>query len=259
MLIPLCDVFHDNGLILMRKTLSGATLVALMAAAPAFAADLAVKAPAMIPAPAQFSWTGCYIGGHVGGVVSEDRRTSVAGISTDFSSGGFVGGGQVGCDYEFAPGWVAGVEGRAAWTSLKDSQAGTVRNVLTGITAPSQFTFRNDFLASTTARLGYSFADRWLGYVRGGGAWTREKADDAFIAPALGIAVDPSSTMTRTGWTVGTGVEWAFAPHWSANLEYNYYDFGSHGLTLTSPTNRVFFASLKDTIHAVTTGVDYHF
>ena len=67
--------------------------------------------------------------------------------------------------------------------------------------------------------------------------------------------------MIRTGWTVGTGVGWAFAPHWSATLEYNYYDFGSRGAFLTSTTNNVTVTvnSLKDAIHAVTAGVNYRF
>jgi outer membrane immunogenic protein len=248
--------------IVMRRIFSAATVVALAAATPAFAADLLVKAPPAIPAaPVQFSWTGCYVGGHVGGVVSEDKTTNVFGNSIGFSSTGFVGGGQIGCDYQFAPGWVVGVEGRAAWSSLKNSHPGTLRNLVTGVTVPAQFTLSNDFLASATARLGYSFADRWLVFARGGAAWTREKADDAFTTPVGGIAVDPSATMTRTGWTVGTGADWAFAPHWSATLEYNYYDFGNHGATLTNTPNNVVVNvfSLKDTIHAVTAGVNYHF
>ena len=74
-----------------------------------------------------------------------------------------------------------------------------------------------------------------------------------------GIAVDPSTSTTRTGWTVGSEVEWAFARNWSATLEYDYYDFGSKGLTLTQANEVVTIASFKDTIHAVTTGVNFHF
>jgi outer membrane immunogenic protein len=242
----------------MRTILTAATLVALTAAIPAFAADLPMKAPAMI-APAPFSWTGCHIGGHLGGVFAEDTGTNEFGVSRSHNASGFVGGGQIGCDYQFAPGWVLGVEGRAAWTSLKGSDASTVRNLATGVVVPSQFTVSDDFLASATARLGYSFVNPWLFYVKGGAAWTNEKADDAFITPIRGIAVDPSTSATRTGWTVGTGVEWAFAPNWSTTLEYDYYDFGSKALTLTDPNAFVTVASFKDTIHEVTAGVNYHF
>ncbi len=108
----------------MRKLLSSAALLALTAAAPVLAADLAVKAPVGIPPAPVFSWTGCFIGAHVGGVVSEDRTTNTLRNSARFSSTGFVGGGQAGCDYQFAGGWVVGAEGRAAWTSLQNTHAG---------------------------------------------------------------------------------------------------------------------------------------
>jgi outer membrane immunogenic protein len=240
-------------------SISGFSISGFLGAASA--ADLPARTYSKAPAPAPvYNWTGCYVGGHVGGVVSEDRTTNAEDNSVGFSSTGFVGGGQIGCDYQFAPGWVVGVEGRAAWSSLKDNHASRVRNLNTGVIVPSQFSLSNDFLASATARLGYSFADRWLVFARGGAAWTREKADDAFTTLA-GVAVDPGATMTRTGWTAGTGVEWAFAPHWSASLEYDYYDFGSHSATLTDPANNVFvnLSSLRDTIHSVTAGVNYHF
>lgn len=240
----------------MLKVLSGAAIIALAAVTSASAADLALKAaPA---APVKFTWTGCYIGGHVGGAVAEDRITNANGSTNDFSSTGFVGGGQIGCDYQFAPNWVIGAEGRAAWTSLDYSQRRSVVFSALGIRVPSQFRLRNDFLASATARLGYVYAERWLVYARGGAAWTRDKVDDAFINPA-GLASDPSATSTRTGWTAGAGVEWAFAPHWSANVEYNYYDFGTKSVLLTGPVNTVNIAGIRDTIHAATIGVNYHF
>jgi outer membrane immunogenic protein len=74
----------------------------------------------------------------------------------------------------------------------------------------------------------------------------------------LGIAVDPSVTMTRTGYTAGAGLEWAFAPHWSATLEYDFYDFGDNAFTVVGSGTSV-SGSLKDRIHSVTTGVSYHF
>jgi outer membrane immunogenic protein len=226
----------------------------------AAAADLPARMYSKAPPPvAAFSWTGCYIGGHVGGAFSNDRINSAFGTSTTFDSSGVAGGGQIGCDYQFAPTWVVGVEGRAAGTSLKSSQGLTAVNLVTGATVPAQLTARSDFLASATARLGYAGADSWLFYARGGAAWTNEKVDEAFAPPLLG-PVDPSAKTTRTGWTVGAGAEWVFAPHWSTTLEYNYYDFGSHSLTLVDPTGvTVSGMTLKDTIHTVTVGVNYRF
>lgn len=216
------------------------------------------KAPPVVAAV--FSWTGCHIGGHIGVVVSDDSNTGVSGRPNSYSSGGIVGGGQVGCDYQFGRGWVAGVEGRATGVGLKNSHATTVTNLATGIVIPSQITLNNDFLASATARLGYKVLNSWLVYVRGGGAWTHEKVDDAFIN-VRGVAVDPNAALTRSGWTVGTGVEWAFEPCWSAALEYNYYNFGSANVRLFDSANResVSGISVKDAIHAFTASVNYHF
>ena len=154
----------------MKKAwLSSAALAAFVTSSlAAFAADLPVKAPAMAPI-AVYNWTGCYIGGHIGGAFSDDTATNRLGASRSHNSSGFVGGGQIGCDYQFAPSWVLGAEGRGAWTSLKASNAGGVTNS-TGLTLPSQFTVSNDFLASATARLGYSFVNPWLFFVKGGAA-----------------------------------------------------------------------------------------
>lgn len=241
----------------MLKVLTGTAILALLATT-ASAADLALKAPAA--APIKFTWTGCHVGGHLGGAVSDDRTTNGNGVTRDYSGAGFVGGGQIGCDYQFSSNWVIGAEGRAAWSSLRSSHGGTVVNLRSGVVAPSQFITTNDFLASATARLGYVYAERWLAYARGGAAWTRERDEDPFTN-VFGAALDPRTTSIRTGWTVGGGLEWAFAPRWSANVEYNYYDFGTHGITMTNPAPLATINGfeVRDRIHAGTIGVNYHF
>ena len=218
------------------------------------AADLSAGIPTKAPAAAPRS-IDCYVGGHVGAVVSEDTFGNFG-----FSSAAPVVGGQAGCDYAFAPAWIVGVEGRAAWSSLSYTHASAVVFPPLGRTVPSHISFSNDFLASATARLGYRFAGQWLLFASGGAAWTRERGDDAFVS-LTGVAVDPTASATRTGWTAGAGLEYAIAPHWSAVIDYRYYDFGSHTAVLTSSNNRttVTTGSLKDTIHESSVGVNYHF
>ncbi len=223
------------------------------------AADLPARIPTKAPAAAPPSLSSCYVGAHVGAAISEDGRTGFSGNTSSFSSTGAVVGGQIGCDYSFAPDWLVGVEGRAAWSSLNNTHAASVIFPAIGLIVPSQISLGNDFLASATARLGYRFGGQWLVFGRGGAAWTREKQDDAFIWPT-GLAVDPSITSTRTGWTAGGGVEWAFAPHWSAVVEYKYYDFGSQSAVLSSSNGAsVRVLNVKDTIHETSLGVNYHF
>src|SRR3954451_11570596 len=105
----------------MNKFLTGSIAAAAIAVAmPALAADMApryTKAPA--PAPVMvYNWTGCYIGGNVGGAWARIRETSVsvAGfpLVSDFGSNeatGVIGGAQIGCDYQFAGNFVFGVQG----------------------------------------------------------------------------------------------------------------------------------------------------
>ena len=100
----------------MKKFLLGTVaLVALGATVPALAADLAAR-PAYTKAPAYmapiYNWTGFYIGGHVGGAFNGNN--SFAG-TTNNNDGRFLGGVQVGADYQFAPNWVLGIEGQYSW------------------------------------------------------------------------------------------------------------------------------------------------
>jgi outer membrane immunogenic protein len=229
-------------------------LVAVGIASPALAADYSTPV-----APVPFSWTGCYLGVHAGGVVGDNEVVgSTLGRSSSYSAAGGVAGGQIGCDYQFATGWVVGGEGRGAATNLKKTGNASVRSNITGADLPSRLTVTNEFLASLTARAGYSIANRWLVFVRGGGAWTHQKVDDAFTTVA-GLPVDPSATLPRHGWTVGTGVEWAFVSGWSATLEYNFYDFGNQSQLLVEPKASVSGLNFKNEVHALTVGLNRRF
>src|SRR5258708_20048996 len=103
----------------MRCSIVGAALLGL-AVSPAFAADLPVKARPMAPAPAAvYNWTGCYIGGNAGAGWIRDEQTRIgttagAVLNNNFGSGtqtNLIGGGQIGCDYQFASTWVVGLQG----------------------------------------------------------------------------------------------------------------------------------------------------
>jgi len=213
----------------------------------AFAADLAPSAP-----PVQ-TWNGCYVGVHTGGALSEDKIRSGS-----FSSVGAIAGGQFGCDAQVLPGWVVGAAGKGSWSGLSSNTPGRGIQFSTGDTFPTQFSVDNDFLAQATGRVGHVFAGSWLFYVDGGGVWASEKSNVVFALPPSGASVNPNLTATRAGWTAGAGVEWAFAPHWSTNLEYGYYDFGSNDVLLTG-SGVGFTDNLRDTIQTVTVGVNYRF
>jgi outer membrane immunogenic protein len=212
----------------MKKLLLASVALTVLAA-PAIAADLRVKAPVYKAPPpvAYFSWTGCYVGGHVGGLWARKDWTLappdpvVALGSHDANS--WLGGFQAGCDYQFAGNFVVGIQGDYAWTDANGSHV----DVFDGTSDRS----RIRSLSTVTGRFGYAW-DRFLGYVKGGGAWER---DDYTRVDLVTGALVGSASETRGGWTIGVGGEYAFTNYVSAFLEYNYYDFGTRRLTFLDP------------------------
>jgi len=198
----------------------------------ALAADLPqrpapVPPPVIAPAP---TWTGCYVGGNIGGAFG-NADLSVAGpIGSGTISGnnsGFAGGGQIGCDYDFGGGWVIGFRDMYDWTS--NSSSGTFQSIaFPGFAANANF--KNQWFDTLTARIGYAFQPAWLLYAQGGAAWV-QTTTNVLVA---GFQTGQSSS-TRSGWTVGGGVEWMFAPHWSAFVEGNYMSQGSNSGSVVTP------------------------
>jgi outer membrane immunogenic protein len=246
----------------MRK--ASLTLVAAaigLAATQASAADLPRRAPAyMPPAPAPVAtWTGCYIGGNIGGAFGDASLSGPGGGSVSANGSGFAGGGQIGCDYQFAGGWVIGF--RNMFDATSNNRDGTFAVTTAGGTATGAVNFHNRWFDTLTARLGYAMQPAWLLYFQGGAVWSNVQADVTLTTPA-GVTASSGSD-TKTGWTIGGGVEWMFAPHWSAFLEGNYMDFGSRDRTVFTPiatacaTGCAF--STKATAANVLVGVNYRF
>jgi len=109
-----------------------------------------------------------------------------------------------------------------------------------------------------TARLGYA-ANNWLFYVKGGGAWAEGSSSGKGML-ASGTPFDTTSSGSiRAGWIVGGGVEWGFAPNWSAMIEYNYLDFGSRTVTINNSLGITTFVNSFDTVNIVKAGVNHRF
>jgi outer membrane immunogenic protein len=165
---------------LMKRLVAASIGVLAIGLTTASAADLRARpvytAPSPAPAPVYFSWSGCYVGGHVGGVwtrkdwfVRDPAFASFGQSDGSHDADGFIGGVQGGCDYQFAGGWVIGVAGDYAWS---DADGSHFSPLFPGFVNHTKV----DSLASVTGRLGYGW-DRFLGYVKGGGAWERDKYD----------------------------------------------------------------------------------
>ena len=244
----------------MRK--SSLTLVAAvigLAASQASAADLPRKAPPMAPPPPPLTWTGCYIGANVGGAWGRFRLEGPFGGSAEQSTNNasFVGGGQIGCDYQFSGGWVIGFRNMFDGTTNNRDRNFTVTTV--DGTATGTAEFHNRWFDALTGRVGYSWGPGLL-YFQGGGVWSRIEADITVVTPAA-VTVGSFSD-TKTGWTVGLGGEYKFAPNWSVFLEGNYYDFGSRDRVVFTPDAACVAGCLfsgKTTAASVLVGVNYRF
>ncbi len=252
----------------MKAILLGGAALSLVTVS-AFAADVGVplvKAPVVAP---PFAWTNCYAGGHVGGGwASKDITDPVQLVQDSFlgpgttigvttvgvTPTGFVGGGQLGCDYQFDSRWVVGVEGAISGATIKGST--TVGLPAGDPGDQAVVSAKTDFLPSVTARLGFAI-DHVLLYAKGGVAWAGDQYDVTGIFQGTPFAFE--GLETRTGWTAGGGVEWALGGPWSVSVEYDYYQFGNGTVLMIDSTNG--FSGPVDTkqsVQVVKLGVNFH-
>ena len=163
-------------------------------------------------------------------------------------------GGQIGCNYQFAPTWVVGIEGAASGGNISKTTT-FATTVATPGDDTATFRSTTDFLASITGRIGYAF-DRWLVYGKGGVALV----GDRYHVDDLDGNFFFDATENRIGWTAGAGIEWAFTPEWSVKLEYNYYGFGTKSVLLEDTTIAITNApvNINQNIQVVLLGVNFH-
>jgi outer membrane immunogenic protein len=254
-----------------KLLLLGVALTALTAGS-ALAADLPRKAygpPPLLPAPI-LTWSGWYVGLNAGGIWANNSdfnntatafdngagpsNTAVAAamaagvpLSLHGNNAGVIGGGQFGYNYQTGA-VVWGVETDIQGTSLRGSASAFNQAPIVGfapatVDVSSAANSKLDVFGTLRARLGWTPSPPWLIYATGGLAYGHVDTNVAFTShlPICGnCGPDPSTFAEndkwRAGWTAGGGVEWMFAPRWSAKLEYLYYDLGH--VTLNTALNQ---------------------
>ena len=159
----------------MKKILLASIAAIGLAAGPALAADMPVKAP---PAKAAFNWAACYAGIHGGwgygeGKVEYGANTLAVAPGTQSSSNihpkGPEFGGTLGCDWNWGGGFVIGILGDAAWIPKDDDKTETLFPTF-------RIGLKEEWLATARARIGILMGTWGLWYVTGGGAFTDVKA-----------------------------------------------------------------------------------
>ena len=253
--------------------------VALSAfAGSAIAADLPVRrappAPAFVAVPV-FTWTGFYVGGNAGygfagggdvstvGAFPAAQTLITAGVvpgSSKLTPEGFVGGGQIGYNWQFGS-VVLGAEADIQYTDLAQTKSATS----TPFNVYSSYRTTTDYIGTVRGRVGYAW-DRWMLYATGGLAYG-DVYNRHFVGPVGGAPVFAGSKDgMKTGYTVGAGVEYALpTTSWlgsaaTVKIEYLYYDLGNRTVAAASPTiGPVFNSRFQNDGHIVRAGLNWKF
>jgi outer membrane immunogenic protein len=264
----------------MYKRLLVMAAAAVLASTPAFAADLRASPPVYkAPPPVVMApnWTGFYIGADIGGAWSHSDSSwlglpSAAAFGVNPTAAGndgssFLGGVHLGYNYQFAPTWVAGIEGDWTWTHARGSntQPWTVFGTTTPVGGGAATTMSStaDWLASLRGRFGYLVTPTVLAYATGGAAWGHVHDGATAADPATGYLATASSGTTADGWVVGGGLEWAMTRNWSLRGEYLYYRLYS-GQSVVAPAagfaaNPSSFSWGNTDVSVVRAGLSYKF
>ena len=269
----------------MKRAIGGsAVLVAL--AGPVLAADIGSAPAYKVPAAVTSPWSGLYAGLGFGFRASRADATTtsetIAGIPQNLADGrptaasfdglGFRTSSFIGYNWQFAPQWIAGLEGDVGFadqSTTRQSQAFSP-----GFTffarPPDRLTVKTDWDASLRARLGFLLTPATLAYATGGVAWQRSETSSTCVSDGcIVFGLSPaaiSASHIHAGWTVGGGIETVLGGNWIARAEYRYADFGATPLTFArtgssgsplNPTSDNF--DLKMRTHTASFGVAYKF
>jgi outer membrane immunogenic protein len=239
----------------MKRPFFATIAASLSVVGPALAADLPQPPPpatvlALPPAP---TWTGVYLGGHVGGGWGDKWFTGSFGESDGtVPLQGFLGGGQIGANWQIDR-WVLGLEGTFTGTDLTG----------TGIAFADfghEFNAKVNWLATIIGRVGVTI-DHALLYAGGGVAFVRETDTftdhNEFKSPASNW----TGHNTNTGFTFLAGVEYAIDQYWSARIQYNYYQVGESFINLLpdSTGSGPLPENTKLRMQSISAGVNYRF
>jgi outer membrane immunogenic protein len=220
-----------------KLLLIGVTAAAMTVVGSANAADMALKAPPIVPIV--YPWTGCYVGGNAGlGVGTKVFQDVPGGFIIDPVSGvgsvtdgifGGIGGGQVGCDYQVSPNFVIGVQGNFDAADI----SGSVNDPLYTGLHTLQLNAKTDSLFGAVGRVGYTPGSGLLWYVDGGAAWAHDVYSPVGGATDVAAVTYTSASETRFGGVVGAGFEMFVTPNIAVFAEYDHYFFGTKSLPFT--------------------------
>jgi outer membrane immunogenic protein len=271
-----------------RAVIIGAST--LLLALPAAAADLPVKA--LAPVAVVYPWNGPYIGLNLGYSWGPWDFSNAA-TTSDANVNGFLGGVQIGYNWQINPRWVVGLEADIQATAEKDSfgAGSTAVNQLgfaglpgipgcppaggacpgfnTVTTTTTTGEAKLPWFATFRGRVGLLIDPTLLGYFTGGLAVGNAKfettssvqvqvfrtAGPDLLATSTAAGAAFSESKTQAGWVLGAGAEKKINRNLSAKIEYLYLDFGTH--TFFAGTSNATSVKVRD--HVVRGGLNWAF
>lgn len=263
----------------------------LVGIAAASAADLAPRYTKAPPAPmaAAYNWTGCYLGGYVGGAIQSRSIHSVDPTSTGgtFAAGTFyntpianatngglynydvdnsvIGGGTLGCNWQGASAWVVGVEGEGGYMRLTGSAVDPYSIPTLGSDTRDS-TRIGDWYASVTGRVGYAW-DRVLVYAKGGVGFANINSsviDVCNTGACGGGLLTTNYSSNQAFWVAGGGLEYGVTNTWSVKGEYLFLGidktYAVCGPGAAAAAGSTFCSNHNiEGIHTFKVGLNYHF
>lgn len=221
---------------------------------------LTITASAVAAGQPPDPWTGCYAGAHAGYGSAKVEGTALnqvapvvgadlnAPIGSATAKGGALGG-QLGCDVQIND-WVLGAQ-----ISLDLADMAGDHLYLGGSSPADRMNYDIKQIATLTGRAGYLVQPATLVYLKGGAAWT--KTDHTDTDPS--VPYYGKSEITRSGWTLGAGVEHKFQQNLSLFAEYSYMRFGKENTTITYNSGDAWRLSFEQDMRYLGLGVNYRF
>ncbi len=224
------------------------------------AAPLYGKVKAPVYAQTAYNWTGFFIGGSFGLLNGKtDYEYPANGATTNPRYAGATGGGQIGYDQQFGK-WILGVEGNIYAADAHGARA-CPNNVFFNCES------KMDWIGTATVRVGYSFWDRQMAYVRAGAAYGNTKLVASCNTGPFNVfglvGCGQGDSQTAVGWTIGYGTEFALDKNWTVRAESNYFDLGTTRFTEPQNLGATAFAPLAVDVRnkgfISTIGLNYRF
>jgi outer membrane immunogenic protein len=233
-----------------------------------------------LAADPDFRWTGIY--GGVNGGYAASRSPSLNGWSEppapaevfnsiDLAAAGFVAGGQIGYNRQFASNLVIGFEADIQFSKLRGGLGFSIADQPNhDVTSPLVATSRLNYYGTARGRVGWTPTPSTLAYVTGGLAWGQTQLDmwnDVVDNPACGCQSHAAPVLStgsfkknNVGWTVGGGAETVITGNWTAKIEYLYLDLGRQNQWIIFNDGSPFHMATVDLhAHIARMGLNYHF